>query len=109
MAPGNEPGCNVNQPRPRRGAGVRTGVAVLVAFLTIVALATPVAPDVASVASTRPNIVFILTDDLSWNLIALQIAAHIVLEHEGQTFTNYYVADSLCCTQTRDRVLQRRR
>ena len=46
----------------------------------------------------RPNIVFILTDDLSWNLITPQIALHIVqLEHEGDAFTNYYVADSLCC------------
>ena len=98
MAQAGEPRCSASQPRRRRGAGVRTGVAALVAFLTIVALATPVAPDAAGAASTRPNIVFILTDDLSWNLITPQIAPHIVqLEHEGETFTNYYVADSLCC------------
>jgi N-acetylglucosamine-6-sulfatase len=53
----------------------------------------------ASTATARhPNIVFILTDDLSWNLITPQIAPHIVaLERQGETFSNYFVADSLCC------------
>ena len=47
---------------------------------------------------TRPNIVFILTDDLSWNLINARFAPHIVeLEKRGETFTHYFVADSLCC------------
>ena len=41
---------------------------------------------------------FILTDDLSWNLITPQIAPHITaLEKQGETFSNYYVTDSLCC------------
>jgi N-acetylglucosamine-6-sulfatase len=47
---------------------------------------------------TRPNIVFILTDDLSWNLITPQIAPHIYdLMHQGETFDHYFVTDSLCC------------
>ena len=46
----------------------------------------------------RPNIVFVLTDDLSWNLINPRYAPHIAaLERRGETFTHYYVADSLCC------------
>ena len=46
----------------------------------------------------HPNIVFILTDDLSWNLVTPQIAPHIVqLENAGMTFDHYFVADSLCC------------
>ena len=45
-----------------------------------------------------PNIVFILTDDLSWNLITPEIAPHIVqLEKQGETFDHYFVSDSLCC------------
>ena len=52
----------------------------------------------AGAATSRPNIVFILTDDLSWNLINKQFAPHIVaLQRRGETFSNYFVADSLCC------------
>jgi N-acetylglucosamine-6-sulfatase len=48
--------------------------------------------------ASRPNIVFILTDDLSWNLINSRYAPHIVaLEKRGETFNHYYVSDSLCC------------
>ena len=64
-----------------------------------VALPRPSAPPPAPAAARRgPNIVFILTDDLSWNLINRRFAPHIVaLEHRGATFTHYFVADSLCC------------
>ncbi|MGW2480740.1 sulfatase family protein [Streptomyces sp. NPDC001571] len=47
-------------------------------------------------SSTRPNIVFVLTDDLSWNLV--QYMPHVKeLQKDGTTFSNYYVTDSLCC------------
>jgi len=45
---------------------------------------------------TRPNIVFVLTDDLSMNL--LQYMPHVLaLQHAGTSFSNYIVTDSLCC------------
>jgi arylsulfatase A-like enzyme len=44
----------------------------------------------------RPNIVFILTDDLAWNLV--QYMPHVQqMQREGMTFENYFVTDSLCC------------
>jgi N-acetylglucosamine-6-sulfatase len=44
----------------------------------------------------RPNIVFVLTDDLAWNLV--RYMPHVVrMQHEGETFANYFVSDSLCC------------
>jgi N-acetylglucosamine-6-sulfatase len=47
-------------------------------------------------APTPPNIVFILTDDLSLNL--LPYMPHVLqMQQNGVTFTNYFVADSLCC------------
>jgi arylsulfatase A-like enzyme len=44
----------------------------------------------------RPNIVFVLTDDLSWNLV--RFMPHVLeLQRQGATFTRYFVTDSLCC------------
>jgi arylsulfatase A-like enzyme len=44
----------------------------------------------------HPNIVFVLTDDLSMDLLPYmpQVQA---LQRRGLTFTNYFVSDSLCC------------
>jgi N-acetylglucosamine-6-sulfatase len=45
---------------------------------------------------TRPNFVFVLTDDLSWNLVSHM--PHVqAMEQAGMTFSRYYVVDSLCC------------
>jgi N-acetylglucosamine-6-sulfatase len=42
--------------------------------------------------------VFILTDDLSWDLIDERFTPHIVdLQRRGTTFDHYFVSDSLCC------------
>ncbi len=43
-----------------------------------------------------PNVVFILTDDLSLNLV--QYMPHVLkMQKDGVTFSNYFVTDSLCC------------
>jgi len=45
---------------------------------------------------SAPNIVFVLTDDLSWNLV--RYMPHVVaMQRAGVTFSNYFVTDSLCC------------
>jgi arylsulfatase A-like enzyme len=50
----------------------------------------------APASPSRPNIVFVLTDDLSWNLV--RYMPHVLaMEQTGMTFTNYTVTDSLCC------------
>jgi arylsulfatase A-like enzyme len=44
----------------------------------------------------RPNIVFVLTDDLALNLV--QYMPHVLeMQRDGVTFANYFVTDSLCC------------
>ena len=45
---------------------------------------------------SHPNIVFVLTDDLSMDLLPYmpQVQA---LQADGMTFNNYFVSDSLCC------------
>ena len=56
-------------------------------------------PTVASASAAsagRPNIVFILTDDLSTNLV--RYMPHVrALEKAGTSFSNFTVTDSLCC------------
>jgi arylsulfatase A-like enzyme len=47
--------------------------------------------------SRKPNIVFVLTDDMSWDLVRFmpQLRA---MQREGTTFGQFIVADSLCCS-----------
>lgn len=43
-----------------------------------------------------PNVVFVLTDDLAWNLV--RFMPHVrAMERDGVTFRRYFVTDSLCC------------
>ncbi|GAA1603579.1 sulfatase [Actinoplanes couchii] len=57
----------------------------------------PVPPSpVPSGPQVRPNIVFVLVDDLSNDLV--QYMPNVLkLQKDGTTFTNYTVTDSLCC------------
>jgi hypothetical protein len=61
-----------------------------------VATVQSTAPRSGTTPNKRPNIVFVLTDDLSWNLV--QYMPHVLkMQKEGVTFMNYLVTDSLCC------------
>ena len=83
-------------------------IAWVVAGVLFAALAatgcTSAAPGVSHPASSpsgarpgpRPNFVFVLTDDLSWNLVSHM--PHVrALQQAGATMSDYYVVDSLCC------------
>src|SRR5438477_542913 len=69
------------------------------ALLTLVALAATGSGANAhrnAKRKAKPNIVFVLTDDLAWNLV--QYMPHVKrLEKQGATFSNFFVTDSLCC------------
>jgi N-acetylglucosamine-6-sulfatase len=54
------------------------------------------ASSTSQAASGRPNIVFVLTDDLSDNLVS-QMPAVLAMQRHGTSFSHYYVVDSLCC------------
>jgi N-acetylglucosamine-6-sulfatase len=54
------------------------------------------APQAGAETGKRPNIVFILTDDLAVNLV--QYMPHVVdMQKKGVSFAHYFVTDSLCC------------
>ena len=61
------------------------------------AQSNPTASDPAAAKKQRkPNIVFILTDDLSKNLVPYMSSVR-ALKRNGTTFTNHFAADALCC------------
>ncbi|MFI0819433.1 sulfatase [Streptomyces sp. NPDC021098] len=52
--------------------------------------------DGASASTKKPNIVYVLTDDLAWNLV--KYMPHVrQMQEKGTTFTNFFATDSLCC------------
>ena len=69
-------------------------------FLTVVTavltLGIFAASSYAQERKAPPNIVFVLADDLSWNLIEYMPNVQ-AMQKEGVTFSNYFVANSLCC------------
>jgi N-acetylglucosamine-6-sulfatase len=46
--------------------------------------------------SSKPNIVFVLTDDLSSDLLPYMPSV-LKMQHDGLSFNDYFVSDSLCC------------
>src|SRR5262249_3921134 len=53
-------------------------------------------PPTAGKAAGRPNIAFVLTDDLSMDLLRFMPYVQ-AMQQTGLTFENYFVSDSLCC------------
>ncbi|MFI5494979.1 sulfatase [Actinoplanes sp. NPDC051859] len=80
--------------RLRAAAGVLAAVSLLMAC-TADRPPTPTASSAAA-AAARPNIVLVLTDDLSMNLVR-HMPQVLELQRRGTTFTNYTVSNSLCC------------
>jgi len=80
----------------------RWGIVLLGVVVAVVLAAAAVAgigsspPPVQAAATKRPNVVFVLTDDLSWNLVRYMPNVER-MRRRGLTFTRYFVTDSLCC------------
>jgi arylsulfatase A-like enzyme len=54
------------------------------------------APRAVAAVADRPNLVFVLTDDLSTDLVRYMPNLQAMMRR-GASFTNYFVTDSLCC------------
>jgi N-acetylglucosamine-6-sulfatase len=81
----------------RKLAGLVTALlAAVIALAGCAGASGTVSSPVAAAAAPRPNFVFVLTDDLSWNLVS-HMPHVMALEKAGTTFPHYYVVDSLCC------------
>ena len=71
---------------------------LVTALAAVVGCSSPAAthPKPAIHDRSRPNFVFVLTDDLSWNLVS-HMPNLQALQQAGTTMSRYYVVDSLCC------------
>ncbi|THG29180.1 hypothetical protein E6C70_15975 [Glaciibacter flavus] len=75
---------------------VAIAVTLLVSSCVAAPAGAPASSPVGTAGATRPNIVFVLTDDLAMNLVSRM--PHVqALGKAGETFGNYDVVDSLCC------------
>lgn len=75
---------------------LRLGLLTTLALLTLLGFTAASGGSARAAAHRPPNIVFVLTDDLAWNLV--QYMPHVQqLQTQGTTFANYVVTDSLCC------------
>lgn len=85
-------------PRPPHPKIWRAALLSVIALVGLSACSNTIHPRPRPVPPSdgRPNIIFVLTDDLSTNLV--QYMPHVqALLHEGTAFRNYFVVDSLCC------------
>jgi arylsulfatase A-like enzyme len=79
----------------RQGFRIQGVIAVAVGA-SCLAVAAGFADSGSSAAPRQPNIIFVLTDDLSWNLV--KYMPHVKqMQKQGVTFGRYFVTDSLCC------------
>jgi N-acetylglucosamine-6-sulfatase len=85
------------EPVTTRSRRARTGaLRILLAMLALaVSISFPSPPHAA--ASSRPNIVLILTDDQRWDTLSQMPRVGSLLRSKGVTFTNAYVVNPLCC------------
>ena len=80
----------------RRWSRLRSWAAPIALAATAMALAAP-APAAHAAPDTRPNIVFIVTDDQRWDTLWSMPTVSRELAGRGVTFTNGFVSNPLCC------------
>ncbi|GAA4499132.1 hypothetical protein GCM10023191_045470 [Actinoallomurus oryzae] len=87
--------CHVTDGRPEMKRLMALTIAACLALSSCRAGAARTSHQAAH-AAERPNIVFVLTDDLASNLVPYMPQLQR-MERQGTTFTHYFVTDSLCC------------
>ncbi|MFI8986438.1 sulfatase [Streptomyces antimycoticus] len=86
------------RPRVLAALCAALAIALLASCARVVSAATEDDSPAADTSGSgrKPNIVYVLTDDLAWNLV--EYLPHVrQLQKKGTTFTNFFATDSLCC------------
>jgi N-acetylglucosamine-6-sulfatase len=72
-------------------------MATAVLFASVVAMVAVIGPTKPGAASEKPNIIFVLTDDLDSHSMQYLDGLRRTMANRGTTFSRAYVSDSLCC------------
>ncbi len=94
------PAARAQDPRLDRGsarASRRRSFAVVVTFALVLAGVQATSPIVSTAASTLPNIVLIVVDDMRWDEMERMPFLQAELIGKGAWFQNGFVVNSLCC------------
>jgi arylsulfatase A-like enzyme len=84
----------VKTARAPRGAHALAAVLLAVALVDV---AAPSAPAATRHPAARPNILFVLTDDLAAGDEAYMPNTQKLVADAGASFSNYFISDSVCC------------
>jgi N-acetylglucosamine-6-sulfatase len=80
-----------------RAASSRVVLALVISCTALVGAATGATGAASPNLPSRPNIVFILTDDQRWDELQYMPNVRSLLQDQGITFTNGFVSNPLCC------------
>jgi N-acetylglucosamine-6-sulfatase len=78
----------------RRGHRRKTAILAVASLLLLGMGVLPASP---ATAQDKPNVVFIIADDLSFELMDRLPNVQSLLVNHGMSFTNMFAADPLCC------------
>jgi N-acetylglucosamine-6-sulfatase len=68
-----------------------------IVLLLVVVGGVFISGQISNASKNRPNIIFILTDDLDFPLMPYLENTNKLIGEQGVTFTNYFVTSSACC------------
>jgi arylsulfatase A-like enzyme len=71
-------------------------ILALISMAVALSAAAGLADQGSSAPARRPNIVLVLADDFSWNLVQYMPQLR-EMQSKGVTFSRFFVSDSLCC------------
>jgi N-acetylglucosamine-6-sulfatase len=80
-----------------RAVSSRLVLALVLSSTAVVAVSSQLARAASPDLPSRPNIVFILTDDQRWDELQYMPNVRDLLQDDGITFTNGFVSNPLCC------------
>ena len=76
---------------------LRRVVTVMLGLIVVAAGISLGTPPTEATNGTRPNILFVLTDDMAFSDLAAMPHVHKLLEQQGTSFSQAFVSVSLCC------------